>query len=182
MENNINSLQNELRKAANAGFEFEVVIKNKTKVKGFWGFFQKRILTEEKRLFTIKELTMGIFDRISIESAKMEDVKTDVDDFESYMKVYARKHSKTMGRIIALAVLGSDYFYYENNKIKTDDSSLNDLINCFNTFIKPHDMLNLLQLIDIASNLGDFMNSARLVTAAEKIKIKADGAEPMSQV
>lgn len=178
---NAETEQNELRRIADAGFEFEVQVIRKKRLPGIQGFFKRKVTEKESLFFLLKEPTLAVFDLINMESSKMEKVVSDAEDFENYIKIYARKHSQIMAKILAIAVLGKNLFYMEGFQVKTDEKEIKRLQAMFHKFLHPSDMYNLLQVIDLTSNLGDFINSARLMTAAEKIKIKADPAEQLSQ-
>ena len=177
----LESQRNELLRIINNGFSFKVEVKEKKRLPGISGFFRKRITVKKELNFAIKEMPLSVLDRISLKSLEINMQEIDNADNNVY-KQFTRKHIKTMSEIIAIAVLGTDYDYYHGSKVIPDTQKLKELTTIFYHFLKPSDLYNILQLVDVCSNLGDFMNSTRLVTAAGTMeKAKADGVEEQLQ-
>lgn len=146
----------ELIRLLNHGFEFEVKELTLEKREGFFGFLFPRVKKEVVHTFKIKEPTLSVLDRISLESLEFDekefnDLLTNPD-----MKRFSRKHYKTMAKIIAIIVCGVGATTQEINK----HSKL------FFENLKPSDIYNIVQLSDVVSNMGDFINSTRLLSAA----------------
>ncbi|MGX9985829.1 hypothetical protein [Soonwooa purpurea] len=156
--------KSELLRLINDGFVFEVVEKKQV---------QKHILAKPKTIevkheFKIKELPYSTLDRISLLSLEMEQYATETN--EKALKREAVNHRLSMAKIIAIAVLSTNY----------TEKGFNRLTQLFYDFLKPSDVNRICQLIDIASNLGDFINSIRLVTAANTVQ-KEKEAERIDQ-
>ena len=71
-------------------------------------------------------------------------------------------------KIIALAVLGQDYMkaIQSGNQVKyiPDNKRLGELTRLFAENVKPSKLMQLTLLVNTMSNLGDFMNSIRLIS------------------
>lgn len=164
----IEEKRNELIRLLNKGFEFEITEIIYERTPGLKGFFKPKGRKEVDHKFFIKEPTLSVLDRISIESLNLDEsafnnLKTDVD-----IKQYSRKHLRTMAKIIAISNCGPNAL----------ESEINKKTNLFHQYLKPSDIYSIIQLIDIVSNLGDFINSTRLVAAANVLKEqKADQVE-----
>lgn len=170
---------NELIKLIGEGFSFKITYT--INEKKWWQFWKKNNLKTVEEDFKIKELTLGILDRISLESVELkEEDEQSVDS--NYIKTYSRKHYKRVARIIAIAVLGKNAEYLQKNAFGDYDLVLNEIeIKRLSTKIlsvlTPSDISKLLDIIDIESNLGDFINSTRKLTAAKKKTIMTDLVE-----
>ena len=160
--------RNELVRLINKGFEFqltEVVFKYKN---WFHKLIGKQYSEKIVHIFHVKEPTLSVLDRISLESSVFNE-----DDFnglrsENDMKKFSRKHLRTMAKIISIAISGPDSL----------ESEIETKTDLFFKYLKPSDLFNIIQLADIASNLGDFINSTRYVAAANVLnQTKADQVE-----
>jgi hypothetical protein len=147
--------RSELVRLMNRGFEFAITEKVKVKQDGLFGIFKPKLITEVQHSFLIKEATLATLDLISLESLELDETGFDFTADSDRLR-YSRKHYRRMAKIIAIAVCGA-------NAEKSEISEKTDL---FFKYLKPSDLYNILKLIDITSNLGDFINSTRLVTAA----------------
>lgn len=153
------------------GVSFEVEQTCFKRQPGIFGIFKKRIRVTETKKYTIKEPTLAILDLISAEQIKIvvdeEKIASEIGMNEA--KKLAAIHSKRMAKIIALTVLGEDYFKPIQNgsgyKYVTDDKSLEKLTMIFMSNIKPSRLVQLTLLITTIENLGDFTNSIRLMSA-----------------
>lgn len=153
------------------GVSFEVEQKYYKRKPGFFGIFQKRINVTETVKYTIKEPTLAVLDHISSQQVELSIEEKNIDSYgTNEAKRLAAKHSKRMARIIAIAVLGEDYFMQvqKGNSFKyvTDDKALERLENIFLMNVKPSKLLQLTLLISTMENLGDFTNSIRLMSAS----------------
>lgn len=162
----LQSRKAELLRLINDGFVFEVVEKKPFRKH----IFSKVQLTEVIHEFKIKEMPYSTLDRISIYSLDMERYVNESDVLAQ--KRDASNHRLNMCKLIATAVLSTDF---EKNKF-------DELTTLFYNFLKPSDGFKICELIDISSNLGDFINSIRLVTAANTMqKEKAERIDQESQ-
>ena len=97
----------------------------------------------------------------------------------------AARHARRMARIVALAVLGSNILKPTPGKggavhYEEDRRALDDLTNLFFHTIKPSELFRLTMTINAMCNLGDFIHSIRLMSAARTTvptRIEADSAD-----
>lgn len=165
--------QKELIRLINQGFPFEITIHKKNKKPGILGYFQKKVATSETRLFLIKEPTLATLDRIALASLDIDTEKfKDEEDFNNYLKKTNRLHYRKMAKIIAIACY--DKFKHIN---ETED----DLAEIFFRCLTSSELCQIIELIDIASNHTDFMNSTLLVTAAQAQTAKTEIVEERLQ-
>ncbi len=165
--------RNELNALINKGVTFDVTdVEFHVKKKYLFGLIKTYKEVEVVRSFKIEEPTLATLDRLSaewIELAIDEESLTSEGGMK-HARTLAGNHAKRCAKIIALAVLGSDYLipqptkggsvkYVENTK------ELKRLIDLFSRTIKPSKLYQLYMLINAMSNLGDFMNSIRLMSA-----------------
>lgn len=165
--------RNELNTLINRGTKFEVEETLLERQKGFFGFFKSRIRSKVKHTFVIQEPTLHVLDLITAESIEMlidESVMSSKSGMSESKKI-AKEHSKRCARVVALAVLGEEYVLAipKSNgtvKIKYDDKRLKELTSLFFRAIKPSKLFKLAILVNTMMNLGDFMNSIRLMSGA----------------
>ena len=171
MFDEIKTEKDELNLLINKGLSFKVERKIFKRQKGFLGYFKKPIQEIETLEFTIKEPTLSTLDRMSSEQINLsiDENLMNSDNAISESKKLINKHSKTCAKIIALAVLGQDYLICEqfgnSFKHKNDDKKLNELTELFFMNIKPSMLYQLYILVNTISNLSDFINSIRLMSA-----------------
>ena len=82
----------------------------------------------------------------------------------------ATKHSLRFGKVVAIVVLGEDYLVPKvgrNGVVKyvEDVARLQELTALFARSIKPSRLNQLYTLINLMCNLGDFLNSIRLMSS-----------------
>lgn len=164
--------KNELQVLLNKGIEFEVEDVQFETRKRLFGLIRKRFPVKIKRKFKIRELTLGTLDRLSAEWIEFEidEKKMKSDDGMQVAKSLVHNHSKRCARIIALAVLDSDYLIpVKSNgfvRYKENVKELDNLTDLFLRTIKPSELFRLTTLINLMSNFGDFTNSIRLMLSA----------------
>jgi len=163
--------QNELRLMIEKGVTFDVEVTHYRRKPGFFGFFRKREKVTEKKVFSIQEPTLSTLDRLSALWLQMEidETKLQEADYLNAAKKMARKEANRLAEVVATAVLGEDYYtaidkggYYKRTENKKE---LQRLTSFFLHTIKPSDLFTLAVLITNVSNLGDFINSIRLMSA-----------------
>ena len=167
----LESEADELRLMIQEGVTFDVEVKQQRRKPGFWGFFKKKETITERKVFKIKEPTLATLDRLSALWLQMEIDETKLQD-EDYLRVaktLANKESHRLAEAVAVAVLGEDYYtvtekggYYQR---KEDKKALENLTSLFFHSVKPSELFTLAVLITNVSNLGDFTNSIRLMSA-----------------
>lgn len=177
METNTNPLedlsleQNELRKMIGEGVTFEIELTTLRRKPGFFGYFLKRQRVKEKKTFHIAEPTLNTLDRLSavwlemtIDEAKLNDA-----DYMATAKKLANAEARKLAKVIAIAVLGEDYYDVTerggNYRRKGNEARLKNLTSLFFHSLTPSEFLTLAVIITNVSNLGDFINSMRLMSA-----------------
>lgn len=164
--------QNELRQMIQEGVTFDVDVTYYRRKPGFWGYFRKREKVKEKRVFKIEEPTLNTLDRLSALWLQMEIDETRLQeaDYLNAAKKMANKEAKRLAEVVATAVLGEDYYtttidkggYFKRTENKQE---LKRLTSFFSHTVKPSELFTLAVLITNVSNLGDFINSIRLMSA-----------------
>lgn len=179
----LNREQAELRQLIGQGVTFDVKIKHSRRKPGFWGFFRKREIVEETKVYTIQEPTLATLDRLSALWLQMEIDETKLND-EDYLrtaKALANKEAKKLAEVIAVAVMGEDYYTVTFDGTRTQrkerKSDLRALTSLFFHTITPSQLLTLAILISNVSNLGDFVNSMRLMCATRTSEAEATRIE-----
>ena len=170
---NIEAERNELNTLLGRGTKFEVEDIVLERQKGFLGRFKRRIPVKIKHTFVIQEPTLHVLDLITAESIEMlvdENVMSSKSGMSEAKKI-TKEHSKRCARVVALAVLGQDYILSipkSNGIVKTqyDETRLKELTSLLFRTIKPSKLFQLAILVNTMMNLGDFMNSIRLMSGA----------------
>lgn len=168
----LNQEKSELSVLLNKGIEFEVEDVRFDVEKRLFGLIKKRVPVKYKRSFKIGELTLGTLDRLSAEWVEFEISEKELatDDRMKVAKALTYEHSLRCAKIIALAVLDSDYLVPVHSggfiKYREDVEKLQELTDLFARTIKPSDLFYLVSIINLMSNLGDFTNSIRLMEVA----------------
>lgn len=168
---NLTREQNELRQMINSGVTFDVEITYKRRKPGLLGFLRKRETIKEKKVFRVAEPTLSTLDRLSALWLEMtiDETKLNDTDYLCAAKKLAAQEAKKLAEVVAVAVLGEDYYdvtekggYYTR---KPNEKRLKRLASLFEHTITPSQLLTLAILITNVSNLGDFINSIRLMSA-----------------
>ena len=163
--------QSELRLMIQEGVTFDVDVTHYRRKPSFWGYFRKREKVTEKRVFKIEEPTLNTLDRLSALWLQMEidETKLQEADYLNAAKKMANKEAKRLAEVVATAVLGEDYYtaidkggYFKRTENKQE---LKRLTSLFLHTVKPSELFTLAVLITNVSNLGDFINSIRLMSA-----------------
>lgn len=171
-EQKIEAEKQELNLLVNRGVSFDVERTIYRRPKGLFGIFKKRIPTKEKLKFQIQEPTLSTLDRISSEAVEMiiDETIVSSDAGLSEARKLTNQHALRCAKIIALAVLGQDYMktIQSGNQVKyiPDNKRLEELTRLFAENVKPSKLMQLTLLVNTMSNLGDFMNSIRLMSGA----------------
>lgn len=171
-EENIQAERSEINLLIEKGVNISVERTIRKKKKGLAGFIGKKIAVTELLKFTIKEPTLAVLDLIASEQLDLnmseEEMASDVGVQKA--KILSKEQNVRMARIVAISVLGEDYFICEQHgngsRYKYDDKRLDELTELFNKHVKPSKLLQYCVLINTMSNLGDFINSIRLMSAA----------------
>lgn len=162
--------QAELNALIRKGVSFEVKDVQVETEKRFFGLIRRRRLVEVTRKFTIVEPTLSTLDRLSAEWIELaiDEKAMKSEDAMVVARTMAHKHSIRCARIVAIAVLGVDRLKCESKSgyphWVEDTEKLNTLTDLFARQIKPSRLHQLAVLVNSMSNLGDFMNSIRLMS------------------
>ena len=114
-----------------------------------------------------------MLDRIALESLDIDTGKfKEEGDSTNYLKKTNRLHYKKMAKIVAIAC------YDEAKHINETEE---DLAELFFRCLTPSELFQIIEIIDIASNHMDFMNSTLLVTAAQAQTAKTEIVEERLQ-
>lgn len=180
------SEKDELNLLINQGMSFSLERTTYKRRKGFIGRFlrPKAIKTTER--YRIEEPTLSTLDRIASEQLELaidENVMSSLDGVCEARKM-SHAHARRMAKIVAYAVLGQDYIITEmvgsRIKYRKDDKKLEELTDIFYHNIKPSKLFTMVSMINTMSNLGDFTNSIRLMSASRTtmpIRIEAEKQE-----
>lgn len=162
----------ELNTLINKGVSFELKDTEFEVEKRFFGLIRRYKPKEVTRTFKIEEMTLATLDRITSESVEIaideNALKSAETDSMKMARTLAHKHSLRCARIIAIAVLGEDRLIAKPGKggIRwiEDTKKLDELTSLFARKIKPSILYKLYVLVNTMGNLGDFMNSIRLIS------------------
>lgn len=161
--------RDELNTLIGKGVSFEIKDTEFEVQKKFFGLVKRYVPNEVTRTFRIDELTLSTLDRISAETIELtiDESLMKSDDSMKRARGLAHKHSIRCARIIAIAVLGEDRLIPIHGKGGTrwieDTKRLEKLTSLFARKIKPSVLYKLYVLVNTMCNLGDFMNSIRLM-------------------
>lgn len=165
--------QEELNLLVRNGHNFTIEVPTTSTYGGVLGFFRKRKIIIEKKTFSIKEPTLSTLDRMSElwMSMYIDESKLTGNNSLEEAKLLVAKNAKRMARVIAISVMGEDYFLREHTKRgklikRTDDNGLSQLEDLFFHNLKPSTLIQLSSNIIGVCNLGDFIASMRLISCA----------------
>ena len=167
--NKLEQERKELNTLINKGVSFEVKDIELETHKRFFGLIKKRVPKEVTRTFKIEELTLATLDRISAETIEITIDESEMKSEDSIKRArgLAHNHSIRCARVLAIAVLGEDRLIPVHGKGGTrwveDTARLDELTSLFARKIKPSVLYRLFILVNAMCNLGDFMNSIRLI-------------------
>ena len=165
----------ELNLLIQRGVKFDVTTKIRRRKKGLRGFFSRPETVNETHTFEIHEPTLSVLDRISELSLAIDideaTIKAEGEAAITEARQVTKENIMRMARVVAVAVLGEDYHVTEVNrfgKVKkyNDDKELDRLTALFFHSVKPSVLVGLTAMITTMCNLGDFINSMRLLSGA----------------
>ncbi len=174
----------ELNAIIGNGIEFEIEDTEFEVRKRLFGLIRKYTPTIVRKKFKIKEPTLGTLDRLSAEWIEfaIDEEKMMSGDALKKAKGLVCEHSARCAKIVAIAVLGSDYLipkcsYGGRVKYVEDKDGLASLTSLFMRTVKPSTLFQLCVSINTMCNLADFTNSIRLMSSdrtAMPIRIEAN--------
>ena len=171
----------ELNLLVKQGIKFSVTHKIRRHKKGVKGFFQRPEVITVKEDFEIQEPTLSVLDRLSAIWVEMglDEKRLTAGGTETLAeaKRIAKDNAARMARIIAIAVLGEDYHAGGRVKKYNDDKELDRLTALFFHTIKPSKLVGLSEAVTSVSNLGDFINSMRLMSGARTTQPRTERIE-----
>lgn len=160
----------ELNTIIGKGVSFEVKdVEFETKTH-FWGLFKKHIPHEVTRKFTIQEPTLSTLDRLSAEWVEFAIDEQELQKPESMKaaRTLTHFHARRAAKVVAIAALGEERLIPKPCKAGTiwieDEKRLEELTDLFARKIKPSRLHQLYNIVNTMSNLGDFVNSIRLMS------------------
>jgi hypothetical protein len=164
--------KNELNALINKGITFEIEDTQFEVKKRFFGLLKKRVPVKVRRQFRIEQPTLSTLDRIAAEwiEVAIDEAVIKSDDGMQYARTLAAKHGLRCAKIVAIAVLGSDYLIPKHAgkgvaRYDEDVKRLNELTSLFARTITPSQLLQIAMMITTICNLADFMHSIRLMSA-----------------
>lgn len=159
----------ELNTLINKGVSFEVKDVEFETHKRFFGLFRKHTPKEVTRKFTIEEMTLATLDRLSAEWIEFvidESVMKSADGMQR-ARTLSHEHALRCAKVVAIAVLGEKRLipcpYKGGTRWVEDTKAIEDLTALFARTIRPSKLYQLYVLINAMCNLGDFLNSIRLM-------------------
>lgn len=158
--------ENELIRLIQKGFPFEITVHKKRKRPGLLGFLKAKESYSETLKFVVKELTLYKLDRIAIEALSIDE--EDLGNSHNLSaSIRNKRYFKTMANIVAIATA-------------KDESEEQDLADIFLRSLSARELNQLIEMIDLAGNMPDFISSILSVTSVKKERIESQES-PVSQ-
>ena len=162
----------EINRLIEAGVSFEVTVNVRKRKPGPLGYILPRTRTQEKRRYTMHEPTLAVLDRLAAEQVQMamDEREMQSDFFRDKARKLAHDHALRTARCLAILVAGEEAFSVQQRgsycHYTYDEKSVGKLAELFAHNIEPSKLTSLTILANTISNLGDFTNSIRLMSAA----------------
>lgn len=161
----------ELNLLIGRGISFDVNRTVYRKRPGLIGVLRKRIPVPEVVSYRIQEPTLSTLDRMSALQIDL-DINEEAMKSEGALREARRmtaEHSRRLARLVATAVMGQDYVQIRQVGGRTaysnDDAGLEKIADVLFHGLTPSQLAELVVYINTISNLGDFCNSIRLMSA-----------------
>lgn len=170
-EDNIRAEQEEIQKLIRNGMSFTVERRLYRRKPGFWGLLRKRELITTQEKLIVQEPTLAILDEIAAEQIEIsiDEEKLTADNLQNVVNRLRYEHSRRLARIVALHVIGEDYFICTQKgaavQYKKDTKRLEELTDLIQHGTKPSYLVQLAEMVSTISNMADFTNSIRLMSA-----------------
>lgn len=169
MEDTHELQERELHRLCDTGFHFTVTRKVRRNKKGLRRFFGKGKVEEETLQYDVLQPTLNTLDRIAPYMVHFQQYADRVKEAEDAALLEAAKstvvEAQNMAKLIAIMVMGEDYYIFENGRYKRDEAGLRELEDIMFHHIKPARLFSLCEACLAVCNLADFMNSIRLMAA-----------------
>jgi hypothetical protein len=162
----------ELNLLIGRGITFDVKRTIRKRKPGILGLLGGRVQEEVTESFRIHEPTLSTLDRMSALQIELsiDEEKMRSEGALSEARRLTGEHSRRLARIVALAVMGQDYvsITQEGSRqvYRYDNKGLKDLTDVLFYSLTPSQLAEVVVYINTISNLGDFCNSIRLMSAA----------------
>ena len=170
MEDNTIELQErEQQRLCDCGFHFSVTRKIRRRAKDIRRFFKKAATEEETLTFRVYQPTLSTLDRMApymLHFQRYEDMVKETPD-ERLLDVSKATivEAKNMAKLLAVMVMGEDYFVFDRGRYHADEKGLAELETIFRNHVTPAKLFNLCEACLSVANLADFTNSIRLMAA-----------------
>lgn len=168
----IEAEKRELNLLIGMGLTFMLDHTIKKRQAGILGYLKKRLTVAETLTFKIEEPTLATLDRLASEQVELriDEKALSSGTGLSEAKNLTNQHAKRCAKIIALAVLGSDYMEATQHGARVEyipnEKKLKELTELFFQNIKPSKLIDLVKMVNLMSNMGDFCNSIRSLSAS----------------
>ena len=139
-------------------------------------WYGRKVYTEHRveREFVLHEPTLSTMDRLSAEWVQLaidENMMKDGLDAMSYALQMVNRHTERCARIVAIAVLDEERFVLQPSPNGTtryveDTGKINELTSLLLHSVRPSKLRQLFMAVINILNLGDFMNSIRLMSSS----------------
>lgn len=167
----LNAERKELNLLIGRGISFDVKRTVYRRRPGLLGIFRGKVPVPEVVSYRIQEPTLSTLDRMSALQVDL-DINEDAMRSEGALREARHMtgaHSRRLARIVATAVMGQDYVQIHQKGGRTvylnDDAGLDELTDILFNGLAPSQLAELVIYINTISNLGDFCNSIRLMSA-----------------
>jgi hypothetical protein len=167
----LNAERKELNLLIGRGISFDVKRTVYRRRPGLLGRFRGKVPVPEVVSYRIQEPTLSTLDRMSALQVDL-DINEDAMRSEGALREARHMtgaHSRRLARIVATAVMGQDYVQIHQKGGRTvyvnDDTGLDELTDILFNGLAPSQLAELVIYINTISNLGDFCNSIRLMSA-----------------
>ena len=172
----------EIETLLDKGATIEVDVTTYKRKRGIFGLLQKRERVVVREKHVIKQPTLAVLDLIASEQILLNIDESEMASEQGMQRArtMAKEQCMRMARIVAMAIIGEDYFQFTGKKYVHADKELDRLSEMLYHNVKPSLLLKYCIFINTMSNLGDFINSIRLMSAARttmpiRVEEKAEG-------
>lgn len=174
-KNTIELQEREQQRLCDCGFHFTITRKIKQKPKGLHRF-TKSIVKEETLTFRVFQPTLNTLDRMTPYMLRFQQYEDRIRDVEESQYIDVAKSSvvdvRNMAKLVAIMVMGEDYYIYENGRYKRDEAGLERIEEIIFNHVTPSKLYNLCEACLSVANLADFTNSIRLMAAETLAVVK----------
>jgi hypothetical protein len=159
--------ETELNILLDKGISFDIELKQTV------GIFHKKTISKTET-FVIKKLTLGTMDRMSKYFLQINIDENNLSDNASIISEAIRlipKNAKNLSKIIALAVVGDNYYsiekgIFKKRRYKRNKKRVRELSRLFYETVSPSLLVNITNIIIGMCDMGNFLGSMRLMSAS----------------